>query len=115
MKLSYNLLIDDEHAVKQFTQSMIENSVKIFYAMQELQNQVQQHDVITSFLFIIFSSSIYIKLNFQSLVMITQIIAQILNNQSFFIVYFSANSVTVIITSRFKKLLDIFKYEKNKD
>jgi len=40
MKSSYNLLINDEHAVEQFTQSMIENSVKIFYAMQELQNQV---------------------------------------------------------------------------
>jgi len=40
MKSSYNLLIDDERAVEQFTQSMIENSVKIFRAMQELQNQV---------------------------------------------------------------------------
>ncbi len=40
MKLSYNLLINDEHAVEQFTQSMIENLVKIFHAMQELQNQV---------------------------------------------------------------------------
>ncbi len=47
--------------------------------------------------------------------MITQIIAQILNNQSFFIVYLSANSVTVIIAFKFKKLLDISEYEKNKD
>ena len=92
---------------------MIENSVEIFRVMQELQNQVQQHDVIISF--IIFSSSIYIKLNSQSLAMITQIIAQILNNQSFFIVYLSANSVTVIIAFKFKKLLDISEYEKNKD
>jgi len=70
MKSSYNFLIDNERAVEQFAQSMIENSVEIFRAMQELQNQVQQHDVIISFLFIIFSSSIYIKLNSQFLVMI---------------------------------------------
>jgi len=63
MKSSHNLLIDDEHPVKQFAQSMIENSVKIFRVMQELQNQVQQHDVIILFLFIILSSSVYIKLN----------------------------------------------------
>ncbi len=80
MKSSHNLSIDDEHAVEQFTQSMIENSVQIFRVMWELQNQVQQHDVIISSLFIIFSSSIYIKLNSQSLAMIVQIIAQILNN-----------------------------------
>ncbi len=115
MKLSYNLLINDERAVKQFTQSVIENSVEIFRVMHELQNQVQQHDVIISFLFIVFSSSIYIKLNSQFLAMITQIIAQILNNQSLFIIHLSANSVTVFITSRFKKPFDIFKYEKNKD
>ncbi len=40
MKLSHNFLIDNERAVEQFTQSMIENSVEIFHAMQELQNQV---------------------------------------------------------------------------
>ncbi len=115
MKSSHNLSIDNEHAVKQFAQSVIENSVKIFRAMQELQNQVRQHDIIISFSFIIFSSSIYIKLNSQFLAMITQIVAQILNNQSFFIIHLSANSVAVIITSRFKKLLDISEYEKNKD
>ncbi len=38
MKLFHNLSIDDERIVEQFAQSMIENSVKIFYAMQELQN-----------------------------------------------------------------------------
>jgi len=54
---------------------MIENSVEIFRAMQELQNQVQQHDVIILFSFIIFSFSIYIKLNSQFLAIITQIIA----------------------------------------
>ncbi len=80
MKSSHNLLIDDERAVKQFAQSMIENSVEIFRVMRELQNQVQQHDVITSFSFIVFSSSVYIELNSQSLAMIAQIIAQILNN-----------------------------------
>ncbi len=47
--------------------------------------------------------------------MIAQIITQILNNQSFFIIHLSANSVAVIIASRFKKLFDIFKYEKNKN
>ncbi len=41
MKLSYNFLINDEHTVEQFTQSMIENSVEIFHTMQKLQNQVQ--------------------------------------------------------------------------
>ena len=40
MKSSYNFLIDDECAVEQFTQSMIENLVKIFRAMHKLQNQV---------------------------------------------------------------------------
>jgi len=115
MKLSHNFLIDDERAVEQFAQSMIENSVKIFRIMQELQNQVQQHDVIISFSFIIFSSSIYIKLNFQFLATITQIITQILNNQSSFIVHLFANFVAVFIAFRFKKLLDIFEYEKNKD
>ncbi len=55
------------------------------------------------------------KLNSQFLAMIAQIVAQILNNQSLFIVHFFANSVTVIIASRFKKLLDIFEYERNKD
>jgi len=80
MKSSYNFLIDDECAVEQFAQSMIENSVEIFRAMHELQNQVRQHDVITSFSFIILSFSIYIELNSQSFAMITQIITQILNN-----------------------------------
>ena len=47
--------------------------------------------------------------------MIIQIIAQILNNQSFFIIHFSANSVAVFIAFKFKKLLDIFEYEKDKD
>jgi len=75
MKLFYNFLINDERIAKQFTQSMIENSVEIFRAMQELQNQVQQHDIIILFSFIIFSSSIYIKLNSQFLAMIVQIIA----------------------------------------
>ncbi len=36
MKSSHNLLIDDERAVEQFTQSMIENSVEIFRVMHEL-------------------------------------------------------------------------------
>ncbi len=40
MKSSYNFLINDERAVEQFTQSIIKNSVKIFRAMQKLQNQV---------------------------------------------------------------------------
>jgi len=115
MKLLHNLLIDDERAVEQFTQSMIENSVKIFCVMQELQNQVQQHDIIISSSFIILNSSIYIELNFQSLAIITQIITQILNNQSSFVVHFSANSVAVFIAFRFKKLLDIFEYKRNKD
>ncbi len=115
MKSLHNLLINDERAVKQFTQSIIENSVKIFHAMRELQNQVQQHDVITSSSFIILSSSVYIKLNSQFLVIIAQIIAQILNNQSSFVIHLSANSVAVFIVSRFKKLLDIFEYERNKD
>ncbi len=115
MKSFQNLLIDDERAVEQFTQSMIENSVEIFRIMQELQNQVWQHNVITSSLFIILNSSIYIKLNSQSLAMIVQIFAQILNNQSFFIIHLSANFVAVFIASRFKKLLDIFEYERNKD
>ncbi len=94
---------------------MIENSVEIFHVMQELQNQVRQHDVIISFLFIIFSSSIYIKLNSQFLAMIAQIIAQILNNQSLIIIHLFANSVAVFIVSKFKKLLNISEYEKNKD
>ncbi len=47
--------------------------------------------------------------------MITQIVAQILNNQSFFIIHLSANSVAVFIAFRFKKLLDISEYERNKD
>jgi len=94
---------------------MIKNSVEIFHVMHKLQNQVQQHDVIILFSFIIFSSSVYIKLNSQSLAMIVQIITQILNNQSSFVTYFFANSVVVFITFRFKKLLDIFEYERNKD
>ncbi len=108
-------MINNERAVEQFAQSVIENSVKIFRAMQELQNQVQQHDVIISSSFIIFSSSIYIKLNSQSLVMITQIIAQILNNPSSLVIHLFANSVAVFIASRFKKLFDISEYERNKD
>ncbi len=94
---------------------MIENSVEIFHIMRELQNQVWQHDVITSFSLIIFSFSVYIKLNSQSLAIIAQIITQILNNQSFLIIHLFANSVTVFITSRFKKLLNIFEYKRNKD
>jgi len=115
MKSSHNLLIDDECAVKQFTQSVVENSVETFHAMRKLQNQVRQHDVIISFSFIILSSSIYIELNSQSLAMITQIVAQILNNQSFLVIHLSANFVAVFITSRFKKLLNISEYERNKD
>ncbi len=94
---------------------MIENSVEIFRAMRELQNQVWQHDIITLFLFIIFNSSVYIELNSQSFVMIVQIITQILNNQSLFFIHLFANSVIVFITSRFKKLLDISEYERDKD
>ncbi len=60
MKSLHNLSIDDERAVEQFAQSVIENSVEIFRAMQELQNQVRQHDVIILFSFIVFSSSAYI-------------------------------------------------------
>ena len=115
MKSLHNLSIDDERAVEQFAQSVIENSVEIFRAMQELQNQVRQHDVITSFSFIVLSSSIYIELNSQFLMMIAQIVAQILNNQSFLVVHLSANSVAVFIASRFKKLFDISEYEKDKD
>ena len=115
MKPFHNFLINDEHAVKQFAQSMIENSVKIFRVMQELQNQVWQHDIIILFSFIIFNSSVYIKLNSQFLVMIAQIIAQILNNQSLFIIHLFVNFVIVFITFRFKKLLDISEYERNKD
>ncbi len=80
MKSSHNFSIDDERAVEQFTQSVIENSVEIFRIMRELQNQVWQHDVITLFSFIVLSSSIYIELNSQFLATIAQIIAQILNN-----------------------------------
>ncbi len=54
---------------------MIKISVEIFHVMQKFQNQVQQHDVIISFLYIIFNSSIYIKLNSQSFATIAQIIA----------------------------------------
>ncbi len=115
MKSSYNLSINDENAVEQFTQSVIENSVKIFCTMQELQNQVWQHNVIISSSFIVLNSSVYIELNSQFLVMIAQIVAQILNNQSFLVVHLSANSVAVFIASRFEKLLDISEYEKNKD
>jgi len=115
MKSSHNFSIDDEHAVEQFAQSVIENLVETFRAMQELQNQVRQHDVIILFSFIVFSSSVYIELNSQSLAMIAEIVAQILNNQSSFIIHLSANSVAVIIAFRFKKLLDISEYERNKD
>jgi len=75
MKQSHHSSIDDERAVKQFAQSVIENSVEIFRAMRELQNQVRQHDVIISFSFIASSSSIYQELNSQFLAMITQIVA----------------------------------------
>ncbi len=115
MKSSHNFLIDDERAVEQFAQSVVENSVEIFRAMQELQNQVRQHDVIISFSFIIFSSSVYIELNSQFLATIAQIVTQILNNQSFFVVHLSANFVAVFIASRFEKLLDISEYKRDKD
>jgi len=108
-------LINDERAVEQFTQSVIENSVKTFCVMRELQNQVRQHDVVILFSFIVFSSSVYIELNSQSLATIAQIVAQILNNQSSLVVHLSANSVAAFIASRFKKLLDISEYERNKD
>ena len=94
---------------------MIENSVEIFRAMQKLQNQVWQHDVIILFSFIILISSIYIKLNSQFLATITQTVAQILNNQSLLVVHLFANSVAVFIASKFKKLFDISEYERNKD
>jgi hypothetical protein len=113
MKLSNNLLINDELAVEQFAQSVIQNSVEVFCAMQELQNQVQQHDNVTSFF--TSSSSVYSELNSQFLATITQIITQTLNNQFSFIIQLSANSVTVIIASRFKKLSDISEYERDKD
>jgi len=67
------------------------------------------------FSFIVFSSSVYIELNSQFLVIISQIVAQILNNQSLFIVHLSANSVAAFIASRFKKLLNISEYERDKD
>ncbi len=94
---------------------MIKNSVEIFHAMRELQNQVQQHDIIILFSFIILNSSIYIKLNSQFLAMITQIIAQILNNQSFLIIHLSVNFIIIFITFKFKKLFNISEYERDKD
>jgi hypothetical protein len=115
MKFVNHFLIDNELAVEQFAQSMIQNSVEVFCAMQKLQNQVQQHNNITSFLFFAFNSSFYLKLNSQFLVITIQIITQILNNQSFFIIQLSVNSVIVIIVFRFKKLSDISEYEKDKD
>jgi hypothetical protein len=115
MKLINHFSIDDELAVKQFAQSVIQNSVEVFCAMQELQNQVRQHDNVTSFSFFASSSSFYLKLNSQSLAMITQIVAQILNNQSLLIIQLSANSVAVIIAFRFKKLSNISEYERDKD
>jgi hypothetical protein len=81
--------------------------------MRKLQNQVQQHDNVISFF--TFNSSVYSELNSQFLMTIAQIIAQTLNNQLFLIIQLSANSVIVIIASRFKKLSDISEYEKDKD
>jgi len=75
MKQSHHFLINDKRVVEQFAQSMIKNSVEVFRAMRELQNQVQQHDIIISFSFIAFSSSVYQELNSQFLVMIAQIVA----------------------------------------
>ena len=115
MKQSHHFLIDDEHAVEQFTQSMIENSVEVFHAMRKLQNQVQQHDVIILFSFIASSSSVYQELNSQFLAMITQIIAQTLHNQSLFNIQVFANFVAVLIFIKFKKLLNISEYERDKD
>jgi len=80
MKQSHHFLINDKRVVEQFAQSMIKNSVEVFRAMRKLQNQVQQHDIIISFSFIAFSSSVYQELNSQFLVMIAQIIAQTLCN-----------------------------------
>jgi len=54
---------------------VIENSVEVFHAMRELQNQVQQHDIIISFSFIASNSSVYQELNSQFLATIAQIIA----------------------------------------
>jgi len=108
-----NLSINNELAVEQFAQSVVQNSVEVFCAMQKLQNQVQQHDNIT--LFFVSSSSVYSELNSQFLAIIAQIITQILNNQFSFIIQLSANSVAVIIAFRFKKLSDISEYKKDKD
>jgi len=83
--------------------------------MQELQNQVQQHNNVILFSFSVSSSSFFLDLNLQSLVMIAQIIAQIMNNQSLFIIQLSANSVAAIIIFRFKKLSNISEYEEDKD
>jgi len=47
--------------------------------------------------------------------MIAQIITQILNNQSSFIIHLFANSVAVFIAFKFKKLLNISEYKRNKD
>jgi len=77
--------------------------------------RASKSSVIISSSFIVLNSSVYIELNSQFLVMIAQIVAQILNNQSFLVVHLSANSVAVFIASRFEKLLDISEYEKNKD
>ncbi len=115
MKQSHRSSIDDKRAVEQFAQNVIENSVEIFRVMRELQNQVWQHDVIISFSFIVSSSSVYQELNSQSLAMITQIIAQILHNQSLLVVQVFANSIAVSTLIKFEKLFDISEYEKNKD
>jgi len=115
MKQSHYFLIDNKHVAEQFTQSMIENLVEVFYAMHKLQNQVQQHDIIILFLFIAFNSSVYQELNSQFLMMIAQIIIQTLHNQSFFIIQVFVNFVAVSIFIKFKKLFDIFEYERNKD
>jgi len=54
-------------------------------------------------------------LNSQSLMMIVQTVAQILNNQSLLVIHLSANFVAVFIAFRFKKLLKISEYKRNKD
>ena len=103
-----------------FVARVIQNSTAALQRFNELQFQIEQFSIINatsfSFSFESFASfSITIFLNFETLIMIAQIVTQILVHQFSSSVVTTSQNVVALFIRLFEKLFDVVEYDKNKD